>query len=382
MNLYANQRVRILQDKVTRIKRRLQGKGKFTVKVGQEVVPDDRIGHSVYPSGYRNINIAKDLSVSPSEAKKLLQRPIGQRIFKGELIAFKKGGILSGKKVIISPTDGILYSYDQSTGELRLEFFPKEIDLPAAVFGLVETVDHLKGEVVIKTQVTEIFGIMGSGKLKTGQIKVIGSRGDLITKVSIYDNLSDHILVGGGLIYKDAITRAVETGVRGIITGGINAKDYKTISGGRLQTRVKFGTDIGVGVLVTEGFGSIPIGEDIFEVLTSHEDRFAILEGNRAKLTLPSHESDCMIKIRQTSLPQVPEDLVEMPVEVEAMELKTGQRVRLISLPFLGEQGVIEAIDQTPSLLPSQIATYMVTVTTKKRKIRVPYTNLEVISEK
>lgn len=379
MSHFVNRRNRVSKDIVTRVKRRLAGKGQLDVRIGQEVSPDDRIGHSIYPSGFRNINLAEHLAVTPKEARDLLQRPLGQRIYKGELLAFKKGGVLSAKKIITSPTDGILDSFDEKKGELRIVFYPKALDLPAAVFGVVEMVDHLKGEVIIKTQVTEILSLFGSGKIREGIIKIIGTRGDLIDKNLITRDCADYILVGGALIYKDAIMGAVETKVRGIITGGINSRDYMAMSGGRLKPGKSLRTDIGVSILVTEGFGSVPIGEDIYEVLKKFNDQFAIIEGNQGALILPSFESGSMDKIKRAALPPLSEDLVEGRDQVVAIELNLGQVVRVLSQPFLGEQGTVESIDKTLSLLPSQILTYMVTIVTQKRKIRVPYTNLEII---
>jgi hypothetical protein len=381
MSYFVNRRPRVVGNSVLLVKRQLLGKGQIIAKIGQEVFPSDIIGRGATTAGFRNINLAKMLGVSPKQAAEYLDRPLKQRIYKDELLAFKKGGFLNPKKVITSPTDGVLDSYNDSTGELRISFLPHPIELPAAVFGVVEKIDQIKAEVIIKTQATAIYGILGTGRSREGSLKVIGGRSDLTDKARMPTDLAKHILVSGGLIYTGALAQAVASGVHGIITGGINSLDYKSISGGRLNSPAKFVSDIGLAIVVTEGFGSIPIGEDIFNILTSFNNQFVIIDGNRGKIILPSCQKDCMLNIRKVSLPpQALERFVEPSIEIEATELRLGQRVRVIASPNMGEQGDVMAIDNVPSLLESQIRTIMVTVETKSRKIKVPYSNLEVIN--
>jgi hypothetical protein len=190
-----------------------------------------------------------------------------------------------------------------------------------------------------------------------------------------------HILVSGGLIYSGALAQAITSGVHGIITGGINSSDYKSLRGGKLAFPGKYGSDIGLSLVVCEGFGSIPIGEDIFTILQKYNNQFVIIDGNAGKITLPACDSDCIIQIRKVALPQgLKQNYIDSIPEVEAVNLERGQKVRVIAAPFMGEQGVVDTIDATPTVLKSRISTFLVTITTKSRKIRVPYLNIEVIN--
>ncbi len=129
----ALKRLRVEKDIVTRVHRTLKARGQLNISLGQEVAPDDIIGSCWVSPGFRILNLSRLLSISPGEAKKYLKRELGQKIYKGELLAFKKQGFLGGKKNIISPSDGILDYLNEQTGELRINFLPKKIDLPAAV---------------------------------------------------------------------------------------------------------------------------------------------------------------------------------------------------------------------------------------------------------
>ena len=98
-------RMRIEKDIVTVVKRTLKGRGNITVSVGQEVTPEDLIGTSSISSGFRTINLAELLSVSPSQVSKYLKKQINQRVYKDELLAYKDGGFFQSKKIVVSPTD-------------------------------------------------------------------------------------------------------------------------------------------------------------------------------------------------------------------------------------------------------------------------------------
>lgn len=374
MNLSVNRRIRVIEENVTLIQRRLQGNGKILVQQGQEVSPSDLIGRSVISAGFRRINLSNILSVKPKDVKKHLQRSLGKVIYKGELLAYKGSGIFGGKKIVTAPTDGVLELLDDKTGILKLKILPHQVDLPSAVFGIIEKVDHVKKEVVIKTQVTQIYGVLGSGRSREGYLKILGDRGDLIGKDRISPELDDKIILGGGLIYNEALKEAVVYGVNGIISGGINASDFKGMSGGK----IKFAhseSEVGIGVLITEGFGTIPIGRDIFEILKNFDDKFVILEGNKKILSLPSTNPDCLKNIRKIQLPKG-WDLIP---EISEDTLVSGMKIRIIGGQYMGEQGQVISIDNMVTTLPSGVITYMITVATESRKIKVPYKNVEII---
>lgn len=379
MSLFANRRVRIEKDVVTRIKRILSGKATIQVQIGQEVSPHDILGISEVTSGYRNLNLATDLGVAPDQAKNYLQKKVGQTVYKGELIALKPAGILSEQMVVVSPSDSVIDYFDEKSGALRLNFQHKKENIPAAVFGIIESIDPATGTVLIRTEVTKVHGVLGSGKLRDGILRSVGTRSDLLTGDTINPSFSDSIIVGGGLIYKTGIYKAIASNVSGIITGGINTKDYLSLSGGKLKN-MQMATDIGVSVMICEGFGSIPIGIDVYNILEQNFGRYAILDGNKSELILPTYSQDALKKVRATHLPDENSGAIGTNDEVEMINLEVGQKIRVIGLSYLGDQGEVLTIDKTITVLPSGIRTYMVNIETRSRKIRVPYTNIEIIN--
>lgn len=375
MNLTVNLRERVRVNSIIRIKRSLEGLGSLSITQGQELKPHDILGKYRLSAGFVTIKLAKLLSASPEEGTNFLQRKIGEKIYKGELLALKQG--LFGKKVVTAPTDGIIDEYIPETGELLLKYLPKEVSLTAGVIGIAEEVNKQIGEVVIKTVATEIFGVVGSGKGRSGILEIIDGKDHLTNEPQLNERMKGHIIVAGALIYKDALQRAIEFGISGIVSGGINADDFLSISGG-IDPSTRLGTDVGISFLATEGFGAIPLGDDIFRLLTAYQGKFVFLTGNSSKLILPSLDPDIIILLKKVSLPPLSRTPERQP-EVKTHELKLGSKVRVIWQPYMGSQGIVKQIDQTATSLSSGISTYLVTVETPQQKLRVPYPNIELI---
>lgn len=365
-------RLRLEKDIVTHITKILPGSGKFVVQAGREVTPDEIIGTSIACGGFRIINIASLLNVPPKMAGKYLQKKAGQRIYTGELLAYKQGGILQGKKIITVPTDGTLDFINSTNGDVKISFPPKKINMPAGVFGVVEFVDNAHGKIFIRTQVTRVHGLFGSGRQRGGILRILDNKNDLISAKSISDKDNEHILVGKGLIYKEAISAAISKGVSGIITGGVNVKDYKGMAGS---------TDVGVSLIVCEGFGLVPVGKDILDVLIENNQKYIFIDGNKAIVNLPDTSSQCMLKIKGTRLPlNMETDIIGHQVSlIDSSSLTLGVRVRVIGTTYLGEQGKIVKIDKSKTKLASGIWAHLLTIETKFRKLQIPVDNIELI---
>lgn len=372
--LIANVRTRIQVNRVTHVKRSLVGEGKLTVRVGEEVHPQDILGRSFLSAGFSAVNIAKMLNVLPSEGGRYIQRPTGKVIYRGELLALKKG--IFGQKIVRAPTDGLIEAYDVKTGELRLQFLSKEIPLTAGIIGIVDNVSYVTNEVTIKTMATEVFGILGSGKERGGILNILGAAGDLVNPFQIRMDMHQHIILAGSLVESDILRKATGFGLSGIICGGVNVSDYRAIMGSVDPTK-RIGTDVGISLVITEGFGLIPMGSDIFSLMRPYDGKFIFINGNTNQVLLPTLATDSILTLRKISLPI--EKIHNIAPEIVLGEINIGDRVRLIWPPFMGVQGKVISIDETPTLLESGISTILLTIETAKQKLKIPYTNIEII---
>lgn len=320
--LFANRRMRIKPHNCMVIKRQLKGVGNILVSKNVEVSPHDVIGHYKQVAGFTKVNAAEELGISAGEVPKLLKKAVGQTVFKGELIAQKNG--LFNKGQIIATTDGIFQSVDEKTGEITFRLIPKEAALTAGVFGVVEQVDGQKGEVTIKSMMTEVYGVYGTGTEKEGFINVISGAADLVSKDKINITHKGQILVAGSLIMDTVIKKALGSGVSGIICGGLNMADYLAMATS-LNPQKRVGSEIGISIIASEGFGAIPMGDDFFEILSRYAGKFAIIQGNMGRILLPSDDPNSILSCRKVGLP-LKEALGVRP-EIRVAEIKKVQKL-------------------------------------------------------
>lgn len=372
--LFANHRVRIKPTVCMLIKRKLKGPGRILAQKNVEVKPSDVLAHYKLELGYTKFNLARELNVSPADVNKYLKKNTGQTVFKGELLAFKKG--LFGKAEITAPTDGIFENLDMKTGEASFKLIPKDVVLTSGVFGIIESVDQAKGEIVIKNMMTEVYGVMGTGGEREGFIDILSGAGDLINKETITEQHKGQIIVAGSLVSESIIKKALSMGVSGIVCGGLNMDDYLSMAVS-LNPLKRVGTEIGVSIVASEGFGLLPLGDDLYEILKKYSGRFGMIQGNLGRILLPSDDPNSILSCRKVGLPSY--EALGVRPELSIQEIKIGSKVRLIAAPFMGRQGYVEAIDGTPTRLASGISTYLITVSTRLKKIKVPFSNVEII---
>lgn len=365
-------RLRTKSKSTMHVRRKLSG-GQLNAKVGQVLEPHDILGEDLVNVGFTVLNLSKALSVRPESAADFLERPIGSKIFKDELLALKQ--TFFGQKAVVAPTDCIIEAVNSTTGEVRLKFLPKKIPLFSGVYGIVEKI-NLPNEVIIKTEADVIFGVIGSGFERFGQLRFLGRNDSLITKEAIDTELRSQILVAGALINADAIREVVTRGIHGIVTGGVNARVMNSVRGS-LDPRAISKNDIGFSLLVTEGFGPLSLGDDIFSLLQRFEGKYVFINGNEARLLLPSSDPDSIINIRRVALPD--NEISFFQVTLVEGDLDIGSRVRVTWAPFMGAQGKVVHIDGAKTKLDSGIWSNLVTVALKFRKIKVPIENIEKI---
>jgi len=148
---------------------------------------------------------------------------------------------------------------------------------------------------------------------------------------------------------------------------------------GSLDLSQRLENDVGITILATEGFGPLPLGEDFSKVLSAYAGKFVFINGNAHRIILPSYSADSLVYLRKISLP-LPQKNNAGVVESLLGELEVGGIVRFICPPLMGMQGQITSIDSTPTMLESGISTYLVTVETAHKKVKVPFPNIELIS--
>lgn len=343
---------RIDQGKKTVLARPYEGKCRPAVKTGQKVSEADIIAHCELSAGQRLLRIAHVLGVSGRQVEKYLTRKVGDRIYEGEIIA-RRGGFLGvGRKEIKSPIDGMIAEIDPR-GDLIVKFLPKPVRLLAGAAG--EVTEISESAISISTVATKIHGFVSVGKLREGIVEVVAGPKEFIIPTTIKVDAAGKILVGGALLEKSALEKAVTVGVAGIITGGMNYREFASLVGGG---------DVGTTVTITESFGVAPIGGDIWEYLNKKVGHLGFISGDENHFVLPEH-SVTGKEVAETA--------------AGWRELRVGDKVRYLRKE---SSDLIGQVKELPSeqMLNSGILAEVAKVSFKGgEEIMLPAANLEIV---
>ena len=143
--------------------------------------------------------------------------------------------------------------------------------------------------------------------------------------------------MGGSLVTHSAVERAREVGAVGIIAGGIGDGDLRAILGRDLGVAITGTEEIGLTVIVTEGFGPIAMAPRTFAILTSCAGRQASISGAtqiRAGVVRPE-----IIVPQQDGA-----DRTGVETASQAAGLEVGATVRAIRAPHFGHIGRVAAL--------------------------------------
>lgn len=334
------------------LERKFPGSCKKAASVEESVEPESVIAHCEVSAGQRLIKIAHNLGVGAKDVNKCLLRKIGDRIYRGEIIARKKNILGLGKKEIHSPADGVITEID-ANGDIIVKFLPIPVRLVAGASGVITRFGQ--DSIFLKTTGTQIKGYAGDGRERDGLIKIIAQPNEFIIPQKITGGCGGKILVGGSLLERSAIEKAVTIGVHGIVVGGINHRDFLSLG---------VGTDIGTTVLVTEGFGSISMGNDIYETLKKSEDRYAFISGDAKGFFIPEKTTA----------------QITSPSKLSWRELGVGDIVRALRPHVEDLIGRVESISNRDEVLNSGLSAEVAVIKFLSGKTTtVASANLEII---
>jgi len=119
-------------------------------------------------------------------------------------------------------------------------------------------------------------GIFGVGGERRGTLRLVIDKADgTVTAADIKPEDKDKILVGGGLLTLDALKKAVEVGVAGIVVGGVDSGDLMEFMGTDVGVAITGEEDYGLTLIVTEGFGKMAMHMKTHSIFKEHDGKRA-----------------------------------------------------------------------------------------------------------
>src|SRR5579862_6597731 len=233
--------------------RRLPIKGEVLVKQGTQVEHDTVLARALLPGPLQTLKLAEKLGIEAKEVRTLFRLKEGDAIEKGQMVAETKGIFGRFKQKIESEFTGTVESISEVTGNALIREASIPVDVNAYIKGVVAEVLPDEGAIV-ETRCAMVQGIFGVGGERNGVIRIaVKTADDVLDAAQIQDTDAGKILVGGSGITYDAIQRATQVGVIGLVAGGVKDGDLTKFLGYDIGVAITGQEAIDLTIMVTEG---------------------------------------------------------------------------------------------------------------------------------
>ena len=363
--------LKVLKKTVFKKERILPLKGDVLVKAGDSLNPDTIVASTNLPGNVQMLKVSNILNIDPKDVVEALKVKEGQDIKKGELIAETSGIFGMFKSSVESPVDGTIESISQSTGRVVVREAPIPVEVDAYVRGEVDNVIENEG-IVLSSNAAFIQGIFGIAGEKRGDLALVSSSPSEELKADqITADMKGKILIGGSFLSLEAYKKALSMNVAGIVVGGFNYYDLKEILGYNLGVAITGTEKLNTALIVTEGYGSIPMSEATFSLLKDNVGNAASINGAtqiRAGVIRP----EIVIPLESSSTDNDSES--KMPEGIQE-----GSTVRVIRSPNFGKIGTVTSLPSELNKMESETMVRVAEINIDGKNFLIPRANLEMV---
>lgn len=355
--------------------RRLPLPGEILIKQGTKVRGEEVVARTDLPGNVQTLNIHGLLGILPDEVEEAMLKTVNDTIKKNEIIAQSKGLFGLFKSSVKSPIDGIIESVSKITGQIIMREPPIPVEVIAYIDG--EVVDIIQNEgVKIKTQGSFIQGIFGIGGETIGELAMVANKAnEVLTEKDIDKAFKDKIIVGGSIVTYSALEQARKVGVKGIVIGGIEDDDLKQFMGYDIGVAITGSEQVGLTLIITEGFGKMSMAARTFQLLKSLAGKKSSINGAtqiragvmRPEVIVPTETAPASKKTADIS---------------SGAGLDIGMAVRIIREPHFGAIGKVVALPVELKKIETEALVRVLQVELENKEIvALPRANVEIIEE-
>ncbi len=331
----------VTEQTVIRKRRFLPIPGTVLAKTGDRVQAETVVARAELPGKVHVVNVANLLGIAPDEIRDYLVKKEGESLGRDEVFAENKPFIKWFKTEVRSPIQGKLESVSTITGQVLLREPPRLLERLAYVDGTVVDLHPGQG-VTVETRCSMVQGIFGIGGETWGElVMAVDSPDKTLPAAQLLPTMKSKIVVSGAFLGIETMRRAREIGVAGLVVGGIHDKDLRELLGYDLGVAITGTEQVGFTLVITEGFGTIPMATKTFELLTKHVSQKASISGTtqiRAGVIRPE------ILIPWKSDQQSAGGTGPTAPAAERSGIRIGDHVRVIRDPLFGRIGQVAAL--------------------------------------
>jgi hypothetical protein len=179
------------------------------------------------------------------------------------------------------------------------------------------------------------------------------------------------VVIGGSFLSAETMKQAKAVGVAGLVVGGIHDEDLRALLGYDLGVAITGTEQVGFTLILTEGFGTIPMAAKTFKLLSAHAGRYASISGAtqiRAGVIRP----EIIVPQGDTG--------VGMTARSAREGIRLGDPVRIIRDPLFGRIGEVSALPSELTKIPTESEVRVLEVKfADGKRVVIPRTNIELI---
>ena len=366
--------LKISAQTIVRSERRLPLMGDVLVEVGNQVSAEDIVAQTDLPGNVQMIHAANLMGTSPSSVGRFMLKKVGDPVEQEEIIAQSNGLFGLFKSEVKSPISGTIENISDVTGQIVI----REPSTPVQTWGYIDgqVIEVMENEgVVIETWGTLIQGIFGIGGETVGQLQtIVSSPNQPLTPELIQTDHEGQILVGGSTVDRQTVEFAIDKGVKGIVCGGIDDRELYQLLGYELGVAITGAENIGLTLMITEGFGQISMARQTFDLLLHRQGMKASLNGT-TQIRAGVQRPEIVIPLEKDSNSSLDKDRVIIP-----STLDVGTQVRLIRSPYFGQLGEVTKLLVEPQSLETEAHVRVLEVQLhNQERIVLPRANVEIV---
>jgi len=352
--------------------RRLPVPGKVLVNEGETIKHDAIVAETFVRGDPYILKIAITLSIDPQEIMDYMVKKEGDHVNEGEPVAKYIGFFGLIKKFVNSPVIGVVESISDATGQVIVRGDPVPVNVDAYVPGKIVKVMPREG-VVVETEAAFVQGIFGIGGETYGKLKVVAnSPEEVLDAEKILPEHKGYVIVGGSEITLEALRKAVQVGISGIVAGGVRHLALREFMGRDIGVAITGEEELGVTMIITEGFGRMTMSQRTFDLLKSF-DGFTVHINGATQIRAGVQRPEIIIPHSE-------------PFEEKAIEFSSGMvpgtPVRIIREPYFGAIGKVVSLPVELQVAESESEVRVVEVEIEGgKRVIVPRANVEIIEE-
>jgi hypothetical protein len=343
----------ILPLTTIRRERRLPANGRVIVHSGQKVLASDVVAECQIQNPHLLFDTAYGLGVTAEEADRLVQRKVGERVIKGDVLAGPVGVL---NRVVRTPENGVVKVIGE--GQVLIEAEGPVTELRAGIPGTVTEVITDRGAVIEATGAL-IQGVWGNGKTDNSLLVVLAHTPDEeLSSKQLDVSMRGSVVLSGILVKEEALQTAIGLPLRGLILASMPAR------------LIPMAQQAPFPIILLEGFGQMPLNPVAYSILTTNEKR---------DVTVCAASWDHQEGIRPEVIIPLPTK-GQIPTPPEADSFAPGQTVHVRRGQYSGQTGNLvnlrTGLAQYPSGLRAPAAA--VRLASGEQTI-IPLINLDVI---